>query len=319
MAAPLKAVAPRATEPTEDVFRELLERTRRIEERQAVPQVHPMELKDFAELERWAERAARSDMVPYGYKGKPDNIILAVQMGMELGLRPMQSLANIAIIQGRASVWGDAMLALCKMHPDYVSTEEKVTGEGENMVARCVCVRRGEPPVVQTYSVADAKTAKLWGKKGREGQDTPWITNPKRMLQMRARGFALRDAFPDKLRGLISAEEVSDYPDYAGYSAAPPPPVAEHRPAASVPTPAEPRKQTMGEFLDALEADLNAAQTAEEVDDILARDKVRLVAERAQNGAKVRFDAMVKAAIARTAGDEPDGDLGVVGEERADA
>jgi hypothetical protein len=32
------------------------------------------------------------------------------------------------------------------------------------------------------------------------------------MLQMRARGFALRDAFPDVLRGLITAEEASDYP-----------------------------------------------------------------------------------------------------------
>ena len=37
----------------------------------------------------------------------------------------------------------------------------------------------------------------------------------KRMMQMRARGFALRDAFPDVLKGLISAEEAADYPDEA--------------------------------------------------------------------------------------------------------
>ena len=35
------------------------------------------------------------------------------------------------------------------------------------------------------------------------------------MLQMRARGFALRDCFPDVLRGLISAEEAEDYPEEA--------------------------------------------------------------------------------------------------------
>ncbi len=29
---------------------------------------------------------------------------------------------------------------------------------------------------------------------------------------MRARGFALRDAFPDVLRGLVTAEEAQDYP-----------------------------------------------------------------------------------------------------------
>jgi hypothetical protein len=33
------------------------------------------------------------------------------------------------------------------------------------------------------------------------------------MLQMRARGFALRDAFPDVLKGLQSAEEARDTPD----------------------------------------------------------------------------------------------------------
>jgi hypothetical protein len=32
------------------------------------------------------------------------------------------------------------------------------------------------------------------------------------MLQMRARGFALRDAFPDVLKGLITAEEAQDMP-----------------------------------------------------------------------------------------------------------
>jgi hypothetical protein len=33
------------------------------------------------------------------------------------------------------------------------------------------------------------------------------------MLQMRARGFALRDAFPDVLKGLITAEEAADFPE----------------------------------------------------------------------------------------------------------
>jgi hypothetical protein len=35
------------------------------------------------------------------------------------------------------------------------------------------------------------------------------------MMQMRARGFALRDAFPDVLKGMITAEEAQDYPDEA--------------------------------------------------------------------------------------------------------
>ena len=33
------------------------------------------------------------------------------------------------------------------------------------------------------------------------------------MLALRARGFALRDAFPDALKGIITTEEAKDYPD----------------------------------------------------------------------------------------------------------
>jgi hypothetical protein len=71
-------------------------------------------------------------------------------------------------------------------------------------VAVCVAKRKGRTPVTAKFSVEDAKRAGLWAKQG------PWSAYPKRMLQMRARGFALRDAFPDVLKGMITAEEAID-------------------------------------------------------------------------------------------------------------
>jgi hypothetical protein len=74
------------------------------------------------------------------------------------------------------------------------------------MAAVCQAKRRGySKPTTVTFTVADAKKAGLWGKQG------PWQQYPRRMLQLRARGFALRDAFPDVLRGLVTAEEAQDY------------------------------------------------------------------------------------------------------------
>ena len=304
--------APAATTIEEpSVLDQIVSRMEAAVERRMAPAVQPMELRTFAELERWAERAARTDMVPKDYKGKPDNIILAVQMGSELGLRPMQALVNIAVINGRPSVWGDALLALCKMHPAFVSCEETISGAGDARTATCTMIRRGEPPVVRTFSVADAKTAKLWNKKGFSGQDTPWVTHPDRMLQMRARGFAARDAFPDKLRGLISAEEAADIPlEAAGitptFSAAPEPPDSSQEPQHA--TVAAMRawcaehgeKPTWSRFLDALERELNAAHTRDAVDVIVFRDDVERATQTVQNGNKARLDAMVKAALDRT-------------------
>jgi hypothetical protein len=105
-------------------------------------------------------------------------------------------------------------------------------------VGKCVIKLRGQPDVVRTFSMDDAKRAGLSGKQG------PWTQYPNRMLQLRARGFAVRDAFPDALKGLITAEEAQDIPKtvHMGNAdvvqpeeKAPPPAYPEHKFAENAP------------------------------------------------------------------------------------
>lgn len=159
-----------------------------------------------------AKMIAGSDLAPKEYKGKPGNVLIAMQMGAELGVAPMQAVQNIAVINGRPSVWGDLALALIQAHPDYEWHKERFEGKDDDFAAVFEIKRRGQEAYTFRFSVRDAKVAKLWGKRGYSGADTPWITNPKRMLQMRARGFGLRDKFADALKGLKLAEEAMDIP-----------------------------------------------------------------------------------------------------------
>ena len=164
-------------------------------------------LATFDDAFRFAKMVAASDFAPKDFRGKPESCLLAIQHGSEVGLSPMQSLQSIACINGRPSVWGDAALALVIGSPVCEYVRETVDGDGDAMVATCEAKRRGyEKASVVRFGVADAKKAGLWGKTG------PWQSYSRRMLQMRARGFALRDAFPDVLRGLVTAEEAQDYP-----------------------------------------------------------------------------------------------------------
>ena len=164
----------------------------------------------ITEAIQFSEMLASSQMVPRAYQGKPQDIMVCVQWGYEIGLAPMQALQNIAVINGKPSVYGDAAMALVQASPVCEDIEEYFEAEGTpNPVAVCVAKRKGRKPVVAKFSVEDAKRAGLWGKQG------PWSAYPKRMMQMRARGFALRDAFPDVLKGLITAEEAQDFPDEA--------------------------------------------------------------------------------------------------------
>jgi len=160
----------------------------------------------LAEAMTFSDMLANSSMVPRAYQGKPQDILVCVQWGMEMGLAPMQALQNIAVINGKPSVYGDALMALVQASPVCEDIEEFFEHEGTlNPVAVCVAKRKGRKPVTARFSVEDAKRAGLWAKQG------PWTAYPKRMMQMRARGFALRDAFPDVLKGMITAEEAQDY------------------------------------------------------------------------------------------------------------
>jgi RecT family len=146
---------------------------------------------------------AKSTLIPKDFQNQPANIVIAVQLGAELGLAPMQSLQSIAVINGRPSVWGDGLLGLCLRSGLLENIDEAEIGE--DLVGTCTVQRKGwTHAVTRSFSKKDAEKAGLWGKAG------PWQTYPKRMLQMRARTFALRDVFADVLRGLTSIEEARD-------------------------------------------------------------------------------------------------------------
>jgi hypothetical protein len=159
--------------------------------------------RNLAEAMEFAKIIASSDMVPKDYVNKPGNVLVAVQTGAELGLKPMQSLQGISVINGRPSIWGDAMRALVISHPEFEDLHE----DKQDTYCTVTLKRRGRSAVVTTFTMDDAKKAGLAGKSG------PWQTAPKRMLQMRAFAFAARDLFADALKGIKSIEEVRDYPD----------------------------------------------------------------------------------------------------------
>lgn len=170
----------------------------------AVKEQNAMQPQNMTELMEISKMLSTSDFVPANFQGKPGDISAAIMTGREIGLSAMQSLRNIAVINGRASLWGDAMMALVQSSPVFGGIEELFNNT--EMTATCTVWRKGGERKTYTFSEEDATVAGLWGKVG------PWSTYPKRMLQMRARGFAIRDNFSDCLAGMIAREEAYDTP-----------------------------------------------------------------------------------------------------------
>jgi hypothetical protein len=230
----------------------------------------------------FSKMLADSSMVPKQYQGKPQDIMVCVQWGQEIGLAPMQALQNIAVINGKPSVYGDAMMALVQASPQCEGIEECLENEGTvNPVAVCIAHRKGRKPVIARFSVEDAKRAGLWGKGG------PWQAYPKRMLQMRARGFALRDQFADVLKGLLTIEEAWDT---TGQDDAPAPAVKQEKPRNPLDLVAKP----------AIEATSDRAQ----IEDLMA-DTVDAVVMPGTEVVDIQEVAQVTEAVAETQQSEP--------------
>ncbi len=170
---------------------------------------------DIDQVFRMANAIAQSKMAPKTYLVDPKNdssgfstekITVGILHGAEVGLTPMAALQSIAVINGMPSIWGDGALGLILGSGLVEDMDESIVGEGDAVVATCTIKRRDRPkPIVRTFSMADAKKANLTGKAG------PWQQYPKRMCQMRARAWSIRDGFADVLRGVKIREEVEDH------------------------------------------------------------------------------------------------------------
>lgn len=160
--------------------------------------VHAIVPQTFEEAWRVAGALAASGMTPKDINTQ-EKVLAVIMAGAEIGMAPFQSLQSFAVINGRPALWGDGMLATVRKYGVRVE-ESSVDG-----VATCTVTRpdTGEQ-ITRTFSEADAVRAGLWKKQG------PWTTYPQRMLQMRARAWALRDGCADMLRGMKMAEEAQD-------------------------------------------------------------------------------------------------------------
>lgn len=173
---------------------------------------------DVEQVFRLAQAIAAAGWAPKSYLVDPrddrsgydkNKIVVGIMQGMEVGLSPMASLQSIAVINGMPSLWGDGALAVVRASGQLVDIREDVffDDKGNADSATCTLIRAGQAtPISRTFTRAQAQKAGLTNKKG------PWQDYPQRMLQMRARAWAMRDGFADILRGMAVGEEAEDIP-----------------------------------------------------------------------------------------------------------
>lgn len=157
----------------------------------------------------------KSGLLPAHIKSV-ESCYVSMRWAMALQIDPFLGLRDIFVIDNIPSLRTEAAIALVEASGFCENIEQYFEGSinDDTYTAVCKTKRKDRKEHVSKFSVADAKLANLWGKKTPSGKPTGWITYPSRMLMYRAVGFALRDIYPDVLRGARLLEETRDYADY---------------------------------------------------------------------------------------------------------
>jgi hypothetical protein len=119
---------------------------------------HGVQLNTLEEMWRFSEAVARSGIAPRGLQ-KPEQILIAIEYGAELGLKPMQAMAVVMVVNGRATLYGDGMLAVVQASGLLVDIKESLAGDGDNLAATCTVKRSGPPDAVELHVHVERRQA----------------------------------------------------------------------------------------------------------------------------------------------------------------
>lgn len=143
-------------------------------------------------------RLAPSTILPTAYRGNAANAFVAAETGAALGLEPLQALASIAVINGRATLSSDLMAAVIRRAGH---TLRIVENSPESVTATLIRADDKAFKFEVTWDKDKAVKAGLWGQRG------PWSQYPTQMLRARAITEVARQGASEALMGMIYSPE----------------------------------------------------------------------------------------------------------------
>lgn len=162
------------------------------------------QLVTIQEKKEYCTMLATSDLLPPHYKGKPQNILLALEFGDALGIRPALALQHIYVVEGKPSLSANMMMSLImgsgKGHVNVIEESDKAcklegVRYGEN--------GREDMKYNTEFTMMDATKAGL--------ADRPnYKRYPKDMLFSKALGRLARRLFGDLCNGIYVAGELDE-------------------------------------------------------------------------------------------------------------
>lgn len=148
--------------------------------------------------------AAASSLAPDALRGRPQDALMVIMAGRELGLQPMQALRMLAIIKGKVTLAADATVALVRRSGECA---EWRLVESTDKRAAYMTRRKGDSePTTLSWTIEQAQRAGLTGGQG-------WRLYPEAMLRARCASALARIVYPDLVAGIYDPDELAAQPE----------------------------------------------------------------------------------------------------------
>jgi outer membrane biosynthesis protein TonB len=163
------------------------------------------ELTTIQSQKEYAEILSASNLLPRAYQKQPANVFTAMAMGEALGLKPIEAINSINVIQGKPALSAELMGAMVRR----AGHKLRITCTKNPPTATATLIRRDDPdaPFTVTWDEKAATRAGLW-------MSSPsWQKYPDQMMRARAITEVCRMGAADALSGFVyTAEELGGEP-----------------------------------------------------------------------------------------------------------
>lgn len=144
-----------------------------------------------------AKIVAQSSLIPAEYRGKPADIVWAMDIGDALGVPYTQVMQSMVVARGKMTMSADLMGAVVRRAGHKLRLRE----DGDSVTADLIRVDDPDYVFTVTWDKGKAQAAGLWGSRG------PWQQYPRQMLRARAITEVCRQGASDALAGTVYTPE----------------------------------------------------------------------------------------------------------------
>jgi len=161
----------------------------------------PFEPENLPQAIELCQRLAKSALLPTALRGKPEDVMVVLMTGRELGLSPMQSIRGISVIEGKGALNADLIVGLVQSRPTVCEYFQLISSSDAE--ATYETKRRGHKPTRLQFTMTQAKAAGIAGKQN-------WSRWPAAMLRARCSAHLARAVYPDLVAGIYSTDEADE-------------------------------------------------------------------------------------------------------------